>query len=106
VLHAPAREGLVVYVLRGRQAPHSIAELDALVAGGRDVTITPLHNVGFASRSPLAQYQRDDMHAIVHDSFPGEVTACYASRDTAPTPRCVSTTIDAKGSVHVLPAPR
>ena len=61
-------------MLHGRDVPKTAAELDRRAATALDVAMPTAARIGLADATALGrkQYQRGDLHAVVHDLPIGE----------------------------------
>jgi len=83
-----------VYVLRGHPTAHTAADLDRLVDGATDATVTPALAIGAGDRTAegMKHYQRGDRHRVVLGNAPGQVTVCVAEAE--PTAQAICQTIE------------
>jgi tetratricopeptide (TPR) repeat protein len=75
----------LIYVLRGRVAPKTHAELDQLVEHAPEAMTHPALVIGVGDQTAegIKHYARGDRHAILRDNAPGDVTVC--ATDPEPT---------------------
>ncbi len=103
VITASAPERTAVYVLRGKVAPRTRAELEGLADHALDQAAVGLGPIGWENLTEegVKVYQRGDRHAVIRDNAPGDVTICLVPRDPNAKLTCRQLVVpDGTGTMH------
>jgi hypothetical protein len=97
-----------VYVLRGHRDVHARAQLLALAKTETDLAVLSAQTIGFSTETDngARMYQVGDVHAVVRESAPGDITACALPADEAASVFCGHATVPANGEVAMLLTPK
>jgi hypothetical protein len=93
ILRAPdVDDTALAWILRGKVAPKTRGELDALAAKATDLATTTFRSIGSdATEAGREIYEAGDRHAIVIGNAPGDLTVCVSVTELPAVPVYCST---------------
>jgi hypothetical protein len=94
-----ARSGQVL-VLHGHPRLRGVGSSPVYFGHPNDIALLGTTSIGFSSLTPDGQkiYKKGDVHALVHDTTPGDTTVCLV---TSTDSKCVDATVPATGTLAV-----